>query len=181
VTGEKSIEKKEEHDNANLKLVHQLISKEEIEDIANQDQELENFDRHPPIELGHEYEDRSQDVIAHQLVEATGIARHFRLAHSAILRSLLESIVAITRDDRKNLHKRLLKLNTQVINAYETNRLFGVEAKNRIVDPLVKRLIWGKSTKIDPLLHDAHANIDDFGDAIWLQQVIDDNDLKSEQ
>jgi len=115
------------------------------------------------------------------LIEVASIVRHFRLAYSAILRLLLESIVAITWDDRKDLHKRLLKLNTQVINVYETNYLFGVEAKDRIVDSFVKRLIWGKSTKIDSLLYDAHVNIDDFDDAIWLQQVIDNNDLKSEQ
>jgi len=139
--GEKFIKKNEEHDDANLKLVDQLISKKEIKNIANQNQESKNFDRHSSIELGHKYEDRSQDVIAHQLIEVASIVRHFRLAHNAILRSLLESIVAITRDNRKDLHKRLLKLNTQVINVYETNRLFGVEAKDRIVNPLVKRLI----------------------------------------
>ena len=100
------------------------------------------------------------------MIEVASIVRHFRLAYNAILRSLLKSIVAITRDDRKDLHKRLLKLNIQVINVYETNRLFDVEAKDKIVNSLVKRLIWSKSTKIDPLLHDAHVNIDDFGDAI---------------
>jgi hypothetical protein len=139
--GEKSIEKNEEHDDANLKLVDQLISKEEAKNIANQNQELKNFDHHPSIESGHKYEDRSQNVIAHQLIEVAGIAQHFRLAHSAILRSLSKSIVAITRDNRKDLHKRLLKLNTQVINVYETNCLFDVEAKDTIVDSLVKRLI----------------------------------------
>jgi aspartyl aminopeptidase len=37
VIGKKSIKKNEEHNDANLKLVDQLISKEEAKDIANQD------------------------------------------------------------------------------------------------------------------------------------------------
>lgn len=101
-------------------------------------------------------------------------------AQSAILRSLSESIAAVSRGDRKELHKRLLDLNTQVIDTYEANRLSGVEARDKTVDPLVKRLIWGKPAKIDPLLHDAHVNIDGFGGATWLQQVTDDHGLKSE-
>ncbi len=63
--GEKSIKKNEEHDDANLKLVDQLILKEEVENIVNQNQESKNFDRHLSIKLGHKYEDRSQDIIAH--------------------------------------------------------------------------------------------------------------------
>ncbi len=61
----KSIKKNEKHDNANLKLVDQLISKKEIENIVNQNQELKNFDRDSFIELDHKYENRSQNVIAH--------------------------------------------------------------------------------------------------------------------
>ena len=139
--GEKSIEKNEEHDDANLKLVDQLISKKEIKNIANQNQELKNFDRHSSIKSNYKYKDRSQDVIAHQLIKVASIAQHFRLAYNAILRSLSKSIVAITRDDRKDLHKKLFKLNTQVINVYETNCLFDVETKDKIVNSFVKRLI----------------------------------------
>jgi hypothetical protein len=73
VIGEKFIKKNEEHNDANLKLVDQLISKKEIKNIANQDQELKNFDRHSFIELGYKYEDRSQNVIAHQLIEVVNI------------------------------------------------------------------------------------------------------------
>jgi hypothetical protein len=73
VIDEKSIKKNEDHNDANLKLVNQLILKKEIKNIVNQDQELKNFDRHFSIELNHKYEDRSQNVIAHQLIEIVDI------------------------------------------------------------------------------------------------------------
>ncbi len=62
---EKSIKKNEKHNDANLKLVDQLISKKEIKNIANQNQKSKNFDRHFSIKSSYKYENRSQNVIAH--------------------------------------------------------------------------------------------------------------------
>jgi len=53
-----------------------------------------------------------------------------------------------------------------VCNIYEGNRLSSVEAKTKVVDSLIKKLIWGKATPVDSLLRDAHANIIAFDDTI---------------
>lgn len=50
---ESIVEKVEEDDETNLGLVDQLISKKEVKDTADQSQESEDSDRHPPIEPGH--------------------------------------------------------------------------------------------------------------------------------
>jgi len=63
VSNEKSIKK--ENNNANLKFVDQLISKKKNKNIANQNQELKNFDCYSLVKLNYKYKDCLQDVIAH--------------------------------------------------------------------------------------------------------------------
>jgi len=56
---------KKENNNANLKFVDQLILKKKNKNIANQNQELENFDCYFFVKLDYKYKNRLQDVIAH--------------------------------------------------------------------------------------------------------------------
>jgi len=75
------------------------------------------------------------------LIKAVDIVRYFRLVYSAILQLLSKSIVAIDRDNCKNIYKRFLNLNTQVIDIYKTNCFFDIEARNKIVNSFVKQVI----------------------------------------
>lgn len=115
-------------------------------------------------------QDRSQDDIARQSAKALTVARHFRSAHNDMLKSLASSIFAVTNDKIS-----LPELNRQVIETYENHCRSGEEAKEKVGDPLVRKLVWGKPRRIDLLLREAHTNITSCGGAIWHQQVTEGN------
>lgn len=181
---EKEAKPKDEDDGEDeLPSADQLLAGgKNLQDAGNHDDDSDENDYHPPIPtFDKDLQDRSQDDIAHQLVETASIARRFRLAHSTMTKSLCDNVTAIAKSDKKDLHKHLVELSDQALGVYENNCLFSVETKAETADPLVRKLVWGNVVRVDALLKDAHTNISAVGGTIRPQEARDKAQTEDEQ